>query len=360
MNNNDLPAAPGPWTAAGDPGPWQDDLLSLLSNSLALAVGRFRLTGEVLWLNRGMHALLGGEQPDRPRGDYLVNPGLARLSSSAGDGLVFSGCLSVGDSDRDTRSLRAQVFRRGGELLIVAEFDIAELQGLQRERTGTAQKITDLQRDLLRKHAAMPRTLADAERPLHTLRDSSGEDLGVAVYNDIGQQLAALQQARFMAEHDALTGLPNRVLLFDRLHAALTNAAARGHLVAVLMIDLDGFKPINDQHGHAVGDSVLRIVARRLERSVRSTDTVARLGGDEFVLVLRDLPTAAPAYQARRQIKARLQAPLRLKGLHLRVGASIGLAFGRAGDEPPEDLLACADAAMYLEKRAHLAASRGR
>lgn len=458
MNHHDLSADPDPWIAGAAPGPWRDDLLSLLDHSQALAVGCLRLTGEVRWLNRGMHTLLGGAQPDRPRADYLVNPDLAQLGSGAGDGLVFSGWLSVGDRYRQTHSLRAQVWRRGEELLIAAEFDNADLQRLHEALSSTNQEINTLQRELIRKNARLTQTLNEADRQLQalrdseqrlrrivehiadpvmvtdaaghiravnpaftrvtgyaveevigrspsllrsgrhppaffqalweelrtagqwrgviwnrrkdgapyvqrlsisSLRDSSGEDLYVAVYNDISQEIAALEQARSMAEHDALTGLPNRVLLFDRLHAALTDAAARDHLVAVLMIDLDAFKPINDQHGHAVGDSVLQIVARRLARSVRTTDTAARLGGDEFVVVLRDLPAADPAHAIRRQIEARLQAPLRLKGLRLRLGASIGMALGSASDTSAEALLARADAAMYAAKRAHQGAARG-
>jgi diguanylate cyclase (GGDEF)-like protein len=191
---------------------------------------------------------------------------------------------------------------------------------------------------------------------ISSLRDSADAGLYVAVYSDVGQELQALEHARFQAEHDALTGLPNRLLLFDRLAEALRAAHRRGDRVAVLFIDLDHFKPINDTHGHAIGDTVLQAVARRLKRCLRETDSVARFGGDEFVVILRDLPNASQApehaEQVARKIQARLSRPLRVKGHSLSVGASIGIAIGPVSGESAEDLLNRADMAMYVVKRA--------
>lgn len=193
---------------------------------------------------------------------------------------------------------------------------------------------------------------------ISALRDSHNEGLYVGVYNDIDEELRALEQARFQAEHDALTGLPNRVLLLDRLGEALRDARRRGTLVGVLFIDLDRFKPINDTHGHATGDTVLQIVARRFGCTVRDSDTVARLGGDEFVVVLRDLPSPPVALKVAEKLGRCLARPIRVQGLRLRVGASIGMAVGPQAGEDAAALIVRADAAMYDVKRARQGAQR--
>ena len=117
------------------------------------------------------------------------------------------------------------------------------------------------------------------------------------------------------------------------------------------VVELDRFKPINDTHGHAAGDTVLQTVAERLKRSVRDTDSVARLGGDEFVVVLRDIDAPEHARQLARKIQAALTKPIWLSGLSVRVSASIGIALGPQAGETPEDLLHRADQAMYAAKR---------
>src|SRR5205807_2132867 len=124
---------------------------------------------------------------------------------------------------------------------------------------------------------------------------------------------------RHQALHDALTGLPNRVLLHDRLQQAINAARRQGRLVALLMIDLDEFKQVNDVHGHEMGDRVLREVARSLESSVRSSDTVARLAGDEFAVVLPDCPSRASAQQAAAKITQALRVPIEIGDDVLRV-----------------------------------------
>ncbi|MBV8702489.1 MAG: diguanylate cyclase, partial [Acetobacteraceae bacterium] len=147
----------------------------------------------------------------------------------------------------------------------------------------------------------------------------------VAVVRDISERKAAEARIAHMAHHDALTGLPNRVLLRERLHEALARAR-RGEVFAVLCLDLDHFKAVNDTLGHTVGDTLLRLVTRRLLADARETDTVARLGGDEFAIVQSsvDQPRDATAL-ARRVIEA-LREPFEIDGHQVVVGASVGIA----------------------------------
>ena len=161
------------------------------------------------------------------------------------------------------------------------------------------------------------------------------------------------EQLRQQATHDALTGLPNRVLLRDRLATAAARTARLRTLAALAYVDLDGFKQINDRHGHAVGDAVLSQVARRLQKSVRTTDTVARLGGDEFAVLLEGVHSLAEAqhvaYKIYHSITA--QGELTLGVARLSVGASVGVALYPDGGVDINGLLARADRAMYAAKR---------
>lgn len=161
----------------------------------------------------------------------------------------------------------------------------------------------------------------------------------------------ANRQLRHLATHDALTGLPNRVLLDDRLAQASAHAAQDRQMFAVIMVDLDRFKVINDSLGHRAGDTVLHEVARRLEHLVSSTDTVARVGGDEFVLVVGPAATRDDAESVARRAKELLGAPIKLSGVILHVSASIGIACYPADGASAEVLLAHADAAMYYAKQ---------
>jgi diguanylate cyclase (GGDEF)-like protein len=161
---------------------------------------------------------------------------------------------------------------------------------------------------------------------------------------------AANLQLRHLATHDALTGLPNRVLLDDRLAQAIAHADRDQQPFAVLMLDLDRFKLINDSFGHRPGDMVLNEVARRLQGLVRSIDTVARVGGDEFVLVVSPSVARADAEEIGKRANEILSAPFQVEGVDLRVSSSIGIAFYPADGGSAESVLAHADAAMYCAK----------
>lgn len=155
----------------------------------------------------------------------------------------------------------------------------------------------------------------------------------------------------YLAHHDALTGLPNRTLFGDRFDMALRQAARKGDHVALLCLDLDGFKAINDSFGHGVGDQVLCEVAARLQRYVRDSDTVARMGGDEFSILLLNLADAADADIAAEKIRAVIKAPFVIEGQEIQLSASIGLSlFPEQGSEP-EELYHQADVSMYAAKR---------
>lgn len=161
---------------------------------------------------------------------------------------------------------------------------------------------------------------------------------------------AQLTQAKSHAHHDALTGLPNRRAL-DELADRLRAGTPQGEgLVAVLFIDLDGFKPINDRLGHAAGDEVLRVVGSRLLGATRRHDAVFRVGGDEFVCVLLEVPDAARAQAIARELLQLIAAPCNVGGERLVLGASIGVAVQRLQGADVAQLALEADGAMYAAK----------
>jgi diguanylate cyclase (GGDEF)-like protein len=155
---------------------------------------------------------------------------------------------------------------------------------------------------------------------------------------------------RHEAFHDPLTGLPNRALFYDRLEHAMARVARGTSSVALLFLDLDGFKQINDRYGHLTGDRLLAAIAERLGGNLRLGDTFARLGGDEFVILLEDLPDLNAAEQAAERLTRHLRQPFTIGALEIPISASIGIAFRAAGSPHTEDLLQDADRAMYQAK----------
>ena len=172
----------------------------------------------------------------------------------------------------------------------------------------------------------------------------------VVSISDISEQKRNEQRLRHLAEYDSLTSLPNRVLLLDRMRKAIQTAQRHGHHLAVLFIDLDRFKNINDSLGHAVGDELLRQVAHRLGTLVRSADTVSRLGGDEFVVLLTDLDTPGRAASVAAKMLEALAAPFHLDGHELTVTPSIGITVFPEDGDNRDALLKNADTAMYHAK----------
>lgn len=158
-------------------------------------------------------------------------------------------------------------------------------------------------------------------------------------------------QAQFLAFHDTLTGLPNRALFEDRLQRAFVSARRNRSKVALLYIDLDRFKHVNDTLGHPAGDELVRQTARRLESRIREVDTVARLGGDEFAVIMVDTKNVHAAEKLSDEVLQALTAPFDLHGDKAFVGASIGIAVSQDADSHPDDLLRRADIALYEAKR---------
>jgi diguanylate cyclase (GGDEF)-like protein/PAS domain S-box-containing protein len=174
---------------------------------------------------------------------------------------------------------------------------------------------------------------------------------------DITERRSAEQDLRDLtavlterAVRDPLTGLANRGLLEERLRAVLARDARSGDTTGVLFLDLDGFKAVNDDHGHLVGDTVLRTVAARLVAGVRPSDTVARLGGDEFVVLVEAATEEGVAALVHR-LRDAVAAPMAIGDLDLKVGVSVGVALSVGGMLEPATLVARADRAMYEDKR---------
>jgi diguanylate cyclase (GGDEF)-like protein len=182
------------------------------------------------------------------------------------------------------------------------------------------------------------------------VRDESGAPLYfVSQIQDISEQKLTAERLIDLTLHDALTGLANRVLFADRLAHAVERSRRSKERVAVLFIDLDRFKRVNDNHGHAAGDELLRQAAERMRRAVRPADTIARLGGDEFTVLCEDLGAVNDAGWVADRVSDALERPFDLFGTEITIGVSIGIAVADRHDSA-ETVLAKADAAMYRTK----------
>jgi diguanylate cyclase (GGDEF)-like protein len=190
--------------------------------------------------------------------------------------------------------------------------------------------------------------IEDSAAPIH---DRRGQVTGaVLVFHDVSAARAMSLQLSHLAAHDLLTDLPNRMLLNDRLSQAIASARRQRHRLAVLFLDLDRFKQVNDTLGHGIGDGLLQAVARRLVESVRRSDTVSRQGGDEFVLLLSRVDEAEDAAASAQKVINALAAPLDVGGHQLRVTASIGLGLYPDDGQDADTLISNADIAMYRAK----------
>lgn len=186
---------------------------------------------------------------------------------------------------------------------------------------------------------------------ISTVRNKDGEVTNyVAIFSDITERKASEEHVRHLAHHDVLTGLPNRILLAERLEHALPHANRAGTNVAVMFLDLDRFKLVNDTLGHSVGDELLKAVAKRLVNCVREDDTVARLGGDEFVIVLEDVRHSQDVARVAEKIIDALSQPLALDRHEVVVTPSVGISVYPHDGVDVDALIKNADAAMYRAK----------
>jgi diguanylate cyclase (GGDEF)-like protein/PAS domain S-box-containing protein len=189
---------------------------------------------------------------------------------------------------------------------------------------------------------------------ISAVRDAQGQTLHyVALFSDITAIKSHQSQLEHIAHFDALTNLPNRVLLADRMQQAMAQAQRRGQQLAVTYLDLDGFKAINDQHGHQTGDQMLITLAQRMKEALREGDTMARIGGDEFVAVLIDLQDTQASLPLLERLLAAAAEPVQVGELSLLVSASLGVTFyPQAQDIDADQMLRQADQAMYQAKLA--------
>jgi diguanylate cyclase len=233
---------------------------------------------------------------------------------------------------------------RNSRLVAVAAKSLAQLRkqadGVRAELLRLRQTVAEARRQVGGSRASQLRD-ANEQLVLSALHAES-------IADTTASHLRALTQS---AQRDVLTNTPNRALMLDRMESAIAFARRHGTRIAVLFVDLDHFKVINDSLGHAVGDEVVKLIARRLEAAVRASDTVSRHGGDEFLVLLSEVANESGAAGVATKILATLAAPA-LVGVHLvRLSASLGIAIYPEDGDNPETLIRHADAAMYVAKR---------
>jgi diguanylate cyclase (GGDEF)-like protein/PAS domain S-box-containing protein len=261
-----------------------------------------------------------------PEGRYLdANPALARIYGYA-----------------NTKELISHLHNIGSQLYV---------QAGQRERF----------RQLMAKHGEVLNFESEVYRAdgariwisenAHAVRDAMNTLLYYeGTVQDISERKNHQEQLERQANHDMLTGLPNRILLADRIEQSIARASRLGYFLAVVFIDLDNFKFINDSLGHSAGDELLKEIASRLQQCLRHTDTVARLGGDEFVLLLGDHYLVQSVIGQLRRVLAEIARPLQLSGREFKISASLGVAMYPQDGEDTDTLLKHADIAMYAAK----------
>ncbi|HEX9988291.1 MAG TPA: EAL domain-containing protein [Chloroflexia bacterium] len=246
------------------------------------------------------------------------------------------------------------------EFLQMRILDIRPLEDMTRLLEDVGKEHPDLQRSDQWRHRRKSGEIIDVQVISHVL-EFAGRKTVVVVAEDITERKAFEEQLQHQAFHDSLTNLPNRALFMDRLEHALTRARRHERSIAVLFLDLDNFKVINDSLGHKVGDQLLVEVSPRLQRCVRPEDTLARIGGDEFTILLEDISDVSEAVKVAERIAAELQAPISLfghgmltttsmQGHEVFVTASVGIAVQTSWSDRPDDILRHADMAMYEAK----------
>lgn len=248
--------------------------------------------------------------------------------------------LCTAYSDHSWREISRRLHRLDGWLVLKKPFDSIEV--LQCAHALTNKWL--LNEQLKREFADLENIVADRTKELRAINDQ--------LAHEISERKVAEQNLRHLATHDALTGLANRLLLRDRLDLCVARARRFKGRLAVMMLDLDGFKEVNDGLGHEAGDALLKTIASRLKKAARECDTVARFGGDEFVLLLTDLAAEEDTKIVADRVLAAVREEIPFGEHTLRVSTSIGVAVYPRDGEDAEALLKCADMAMYEVKAA--------
>ncbi|MGH3384383.1 MAG: diguanylate cyclase domain-containing protein [Nocardioidaceae bacterium] len=316
------------------PGPFQRELLEMLAAQAGVAVDNARLTEQLRASEEAFRlafegagtgvAVLAIREPDVGR--YLrVNPAFCRIVGYTED----------------------QLLRMRFTDITHPEDKPPELHMLRQRNTGESSVHRSEKRY---RHASGAWVWTSVVTSVIYDADGSPQ-YAISHVEDISARRAARVELAHHANHDVLTGLPNRRVLQARMQSAAHTATTSGREGAVLFIDLDGFKDVNDLHGHVVGDRVLTLVAQRLSAASRESDTVARLGGDEFVLVADDVDHGEIDALAAR-LRAAVSAPITVDDLQLRVTVSIGMTIIKPYAEDLDGLLRSADDAMYRAKLA--------
>jgi diguanylate cyclase (GGDEF)-like protein/PAS domain S-box-containing protein len=233
-----------------------------------------------------------------------------------------------------------------GWRLVYEEDESAVGEMVQRLVEGTERHATLLHRNYRRDGSVIW-----VEWHNSALRDASGKVISIlSLAQDVSSRIQAEERLQYMATHDGLTGLPNSVLLNDRLDAALSRARRARRRVGVMFLDLDHFKDVNDTLGHRVGDGLLKELALRIRAALRQSDVLARISGDEFVVVLEDLDDEEAPERVARKILEEVRRPFHIEGHEIHVSGSLGLALHPEDGTDAETLLKNADAAMYHAK----------
>lgn len=242
-----------------------------------------------------------------------------------------------------------RIIRRNGEIRWVRERGTVHLEGrdMPEQTLGVLQDITEQKRseqEIINARDTLEQQVVERTQELaSTIRQ---------LREEIEEREKVTAKLDFLANHDALTGLPSLRLSKDRLEHSIKEAKRNQQLAAVMFLDLDGFKEINDSFGHELGDQVLKQTAGRIELKIRETDTVARIGGDEFLIILSSLPDSVIAERIAKSILKQISQPIKFEQIQISVSASIGISLYPNHGSTPDELIRAADNVMYRVKHA--------